>query len=291
MITLKKYLRPVARRYRFFIWKSMRDGKNNANGVFDYWQNNLFAFVITWIMPISILLTAAIGIYEFKQGELKIIVANTSLLLAANLVVLPRSIRLFVRKIAFAVVLAAFGIVMVCCLHKPELGCMYLFTCSFFMVLFFPGKICYAGLVANVVLFLLFTVYLITTPGAYITYHTTFYSWVVFSVNFLFIDTVLILLIRILLTSIKRSLEVQKELNRRVMAQALLKQEQHRRLREIAFIQSHLVRAPLLNIKGITSLILHIRDHNIEESLLINLEKSVDELDGVIRSVVERTSF
>ncbi|GGH72268.1 signal transduction histidine kinase [Filimonas zeae] len=269
----------------------MRNGRNSTHDVFEYWQNNLFAFVITWIIPVSVLVTLVMGFYEREHGEVNIIVANTCFLAAINLIVLQRSISLFFRKIAFAVVLAAFAIAAACCLHKPELGCMYLFTCSIFMVLFFPGKISYAGLLTNVAVFLLFSVYLFISPGAYITYHISLYSWIVFSVNFLFIDVVVILLIRMLLTNIKRSLEVQKELNRRLLEQRRLEQEQHRRLREIAFIQSHLVRAPLLNIKGITSLISHTRNHNIEEPLLISLEKSVDELDGVIRSVVERTSF
>lgn len=291
MITTGERWQLIVRRYRYFVWKCVRDGNSNTQNVFDYWQNNLFAFVITWIIPFSVLATVIVGFYEFTHGDVSVIIANAFFLSAINVLVLQRSISLFRRKVILALVLAAFAIVAACCLHKPELGCMYLFTCSIFMVLFFSGKISYAGLLANVIIFVLFTVYLLNHPGAYITYHITFYSWVIFSVNFLFIDAVIIVLIRILLTSIKRSLEVQKELNRRIRAQARLEQEQHRRLREIAFIQSHLVRAPLLNIKGITSLIIHTRNHNIEDSLLINLEKSVDELDGVIRSVVERTSF
>ncbi|WP_076380993.1 Na+/H+ antiporter NhaA [Filimonas lacunae] len=45
-----------------------------------------------------------------------------------------------------------------------------------------------------------------------------------------------------------------------------------------------------VSIKGISHLIINSEQYNIEESLLVSLEKSVEELDDVIKSVAERTA-
>jgi PAS domain S-box-containing protein len=66
--------------------------------------------------------------------------------------------------------------------------------------------------------------------------------------------------------------------------------EQNTALREIAWIQSHLVRAPLANILG---LILLLKDEIGEDTkiqnLMLLLEKSSKELDSVIRKVADKT--
>ncbi|TSJ36623.1 hypothetical protein FO440_22615 [Mucilaginibacter corticis] len=63
----------------------------------------------------------------------------------------------------------------------------------------------------------------------------------------------------------------------------------HHQLTEIGYIQSHMVRKPLANIIGLTSL---IRQESTEERVkdLCNmLEKSAGELDGVIKDISDKT--
>lgn len=242
-------------------------------------------------MPVAVLVALLISYYEWRMGDGYLVFANTCTLFLINLFVLQRKLSMFLRKLLFAIIMVSLSLLMAGFLHNPELGCIYLFTASIFMVLFFSGNISYAGVILNTLICLLFSLYLYISPAACLLYNISVYKWIVFSANFLFIDIVVVLLIRLLLASIERSLSAQKQLNRQLISEANLKQEQHRRLREIAFIQSHLVRAPLLNIKGISHLIINSHNHNIEQILLVNLEKSVDELDGVIKSVVEHTSL
>ena len=66
-------------------------------------------------------------------------------------------------------------------------------------------------------------------------------------------------------------------------------QKQNRVLKEIAWEQSHVVRAPLARIKGL----LHLLEDNCGgmelEEVMFHIKNSTDELDGIIRNIVERT--
>jgi PAS domain S-box-containing protein len=61
-------------------------------------------------------------------------------------------------------------------------------------------------------------------------------------------------------------------------------EKQNEKLKEIAHLQSHVVRAPLARIMGLTNLI--TQDKNNDKQLLEYLDISVHELDGVIRAIV-----
>ncbi|MCC8358388.1 PAS domain S-box protein [Salinimicrobium sediminilitoris] len=67
-------------------------------------------------------------------------------------------------------------------------------------------------------------------------------------------------------------------------------QSQNKVLKEIAWEQSHVVRAPLARIKGL----LHLLDEEVfedmsQEEILFHIKDSANELDSIIRSIVEKT--
>ncbi len=68
-------------------------------------------------------------------------------------------------------------------------------------------------------------------------------------------------------------------------------EEQNKRLKEIAWMQSHIVRAPLARIMGLASL---LTEQNIVSeienvSIIDNISSSAVELDKIIRQIVEKT--
>lgn len=67
-------------------------------------------------------------------------------------------------------------------------------------------------------------------------------------------------------------------------------EDQNKRLREISWIQSHLVRAPLSRIMGLTSLLsTNDSDESTMNELLPYLEGSAKELDDIIRDIIKKT--
>ena len=66
-------------------------------------------------------------------------------------------------------------------------------------------------------------------------------------------------------------------------------EKQNAQLKEIAFIQSHVVRAPLARLMAITDLIIDNACHQPDPQLLNYLDKSAKELDEVIKTIVQHS--
>lgn len=67
-------------------------------------------------------------------------------------------------------------------------------------------------------------------------------------------------------------------------------EDQNKRLREIAFIQSHIVRAPLMRIKGLADLICNYEEDAGQVKMMLGLmNEAVEELDNVIQDIVGKT--
>jgi GAF domain-containing protein len=81
--------------------------------------------------------------------------------------------------------------------------------------------------------------------------------------------------------------ELNKNLEDNVRARTSELETQNRQLTEYAFINSHLLRAPLARILGLSQLV--VREvHTVKErELLLALESSAHELDQIIRKISE----
>ncbi|WBL26944.1 PAS domain-containing protein [Zunongwangia sp. HGR-M22] len=67
-------------------------------------------------------------------------------------------------------------------------------------------------------------------------------------------------------------------------------EKRNRKLEEIAWQQSHMVRAPLAKIMGLVQLIKHDKKNAVEnEDLLEKLLNSADDLDAIVRKIAEKT--
>jgi signal transduction histidine kinase len=69
-------------------------------------------------------------------------------------------------------------------------------------------------------------------------------------------------------------------------------EQQREHLREIAFVSSHVVRAPLANIMGLTALIQQQGkdDHLLLQELLVHLESSAAQLDHAVKDIVSKAN-
>lgn len=69
-------------------------------------------------------------------------------------------------------------------------------------------------------------------------------------------------------------------------------EKQNEKLKEISWIQSHLVRAPVARILGLTQLINDMQEDVIEKEKMMNyLVQSANELDTIIKNITEKTSI
>ncbi|MDB5011580.1 MAG: domain S-box protein, partial [Mucilaginibacter sp.] len=67
-------------------------------------------------------------------------------------------------------------------------------------------------------------------------------------------------------------------------------EDQNKKLREISWIQSHLIRAPLARILGLIPLINSVREKKEERKKMLDyLMLSANELDKIIRTITDKT--
>jgi PAS domain S-box-containing protein len=66
-------------------------------------------------------------------------------------------------------------------------------------------------------------------------------------------------------------------------------EDQNKRLREISWTQSHLVRGPLSRILGLVNLMTLDKEQASNEELLPLLQKSASDLDDVIKEIIRKT--
>jgi two-component system, sensor histidine kinase and response regulator len=83
--------------------------------------------------------------------------------------------------------------------------------------------------------------------------------------------------------------EAELSLYRKKSAEAL--EEQNRKLKEISWLQSHVIRAPLAKIIGLVPLINDVTENSAERKKMLDyLIQSANELDEVIGNINEKTS-
>lgn len=67
-------------------------------------------------------------------------------------------------------------------------------------------------------------------------------------------------------------------------------EDKNKRLREIAFMQSHLFRAPLARLKGLVNLFDQAESESSKNELIDHIKFSVEEMDQVVRDIVSNTA-
>ncbi len=67
-------------------------------------------------------------------------------------------------------------------------------------------------------------------------------------------------------------------------------ENQNARLHEIAYIQSHIVRAPLARIMGLVDIIVQNTNEIPDPRILSYLDQSAKEFDEIIKEIISKTS-
>ncbi|MFD2872359.1 PAS domain S-box protein [Mucilaginibacter ximonensis] len=89
--------------------------------------------------------------------------------------------------------------------------------------------------------------------------------------------------------NVKNYIAIERDITERMNYLTAI-EEQNKQLREIAWVQSHMVRAPLASILGLTDLLINEIKEPTSSEALDMLKKSANDLDNVIREIVQKTA-
>ncbi|WP_158828524.1 PAS domain S-box protein [Mucilaginibacter lacusdianchii] len=197
----------------------------------EYWQDRLFVTVVLYSLPAGFCALVPSVWLEYRSGHLLLCYFDIASLIIFGIVSLCRGFSLKARKVAVAVIFATIAIIFMAVLGSFSMGCIYLFTLSVFVSLQFSDKAAYGTVAFNSVAFLTFAAdiqfHAVDLP---LLYQTSVNIWLVYTMNFLLMNLVVVGLVRQLL----------KSLNQTMVKEAWLTKELKKGLEQQARLNTHL---------------------------------------------------
>lgn len=277
------YIRKIATGYTKHIEDSSKPYLDSRQVDIDYLINALFIKVILYALPMAVVTTVAVVIIESLNGHFVTASLDSFYCCVLTIVLTNKRLSLVFRKHFMIFLMAAFSISSIAVLGSFEIGGTYLLAMSIFVSISFSRKLAFFSLLLNFSIcagfYLLIKFHLFNSP---LQCRYTAVSWLIAAMNFLFINCSLVILTRYLIERLKELITLADDRTAAV-------QIQNGKLKDIAYMHSHLVRAPLAKIVGLIGLLDMAERPEPEQEILVYLNDSSKELDDVIRSIVDQT--
>lgn len=270
--------------YKSFVARKTLGKHYAADKTLLYWQNWVFTLAITYALPISVLILIPCVILEIWAGHYYIAISDLFSTGLFALITLNPRLSLHLRKMLVSVGVTLLAISMLVLMGAVTMGFIYLLAISAFISLQFSNKFAYGSIVFNglVCALLAALLYFKLEFAPQFVASVTLNRWLIYSPNFLFMNLVVVGLIRQLLSIIATDITQQLHYTESI-------ENNNKKLLEIAHMHSHIVRVPLANIKGLSALLTENIPTESDKTLLVYLEDSVKQLDEVINEIVTST--
>jgi len=204
--------------------RTMEDASCQDATIMDYWRNRLFVNAMTVSLPLSIIAVIPSIIIEVNAGYYFVALLDILVMGLFFTLVLTPGISLIWRKISVGILIAVFAVLLFALMGSFSMGCIYLFALSIFIVLQYSGTTAFAGVIFNLVVCICFAV-ILNFKIFPLPLHSmiTLQRWVLYSSNFLFLDLILVALIRQLLDGLEQTITKKSVLYRRLEDELILK--------------------------------------------------------------------
>lgn len=272
MILWKKYISLIKRNVLV---------SSNQNKNLNYWRDDMFSNTIIFIIPMGIITLIPSLHWAFDSGYYPMVAIDLLSVLVIIFIGFKKGIKIKHRKLLFIgnLYLLSFSLIYYVGLNST----LYLLASCFLSVFIYSFKNKYTPALLNLYIA---AIYILFYSFDLITFQSNTFNpnelIAIFS-NLIFLSFLVCSLIPRLFEKLndrfQESLRHTKEI-----------EKQNALLKEITWIQSHVVRTPLSRLMALTEL---LKDHNITEEekkfLLDNIIISSEELDCIIRDIVQKS--
>lgn len=215
--------------YQHYIEKAMQPQAGQPLEDIVYWQQRLFINAIIYALPASLLALVPSVILEYRNGHLFMAYFNVTSITAVMAVAFAGKFSMELRKVVVSVIIALFAIILPIFIGGFSMGCIYLFSLSVFVCLQFSDRAAYTIVGFNLLVCLgfAFIIYykLFNIP---LVHDMPFGKWAIYSVNFLFMDLVAVILIRQILNGLTDTMQKQKWLFNQLQKETVEKASLHK---------------------------------------------------------------
>lgn len=267
-------------KYTLIIKRNILNSLEDNKGL-KYWRDDMFSNTIIYTIPLCLIALVPSLIWAFDSNYFTMFIIDLSCVAVLITIGFKRGIDIKIRKLLFVstvYILSSFLIY-----YVGLNSTLYLLTACFLSTFIFSFKNQYTPALLN--LFISVS-YIFLHYFDIITFHNNNFGYselfAVFS-NLIFISFLVCSLVPKLFKGLEDSFKEKIKHTKKI-------EKQNTILKEITWIQSHVVRTPLSRLMAITSL---LKDTDITEEerifLLENIMASSEELDNIIREIVLKT--
>ncbi len=246
-----------------------------------YWRDDMFSNTIIYIIPLSIITLIPSLFWAFESKLYMMIWIDLLSVIAALFIGLKKGIKIKKRKLLFigTVYFLSFSLIYFVGLNST----LYLLAACFLSTFIYTFKNQYTPALINFYISVVYisAYYLNLTP----TQRIDFKSSELFAVfaNLIFLSFLICSLVPKLFNGLDESFKNNIKHTKKI-------EKQNAVLKEITWIQSHIVRTPLSRIMGICNLLKENDNTEEEKTFLIeNMIISSNELDDIIKEIVTKS--
>jgi signal transduction histidine kinase len=252
-------------------------------------QERLFTTISIYFIPVSFIALVPGVWMALKDHIYSIAFFDILSVVAIVVVIFNRYLSLTLKKTFIIGIIYALAVFLIALFGFLGPGFIYLLAITIFVTLIFTGRLAaYLSVVLHFLTCAAFTIIinfkLFNSP--LINSYTTG-SWIAFSSNLIFLSLVCVLLIRKIMYGLERTILSERLLQNSLKSHMDAVELQNTKLRDIAFIQSHVVRSPLARIMGLVDLLQGDECNTAERELLTYLDQSAKEFDSIIKTISE----
>ncbi|MEL1241390.1 hypothetical protein [Flavobacterium flavipallidum] len=246
-----------------------------------YWRDDMFSNTIIYIIPLSIIALIPSLLWAFESKLYIMIWIDILSVLVALFIGLKKRIKIKHRKLLFigTVYFLSFSLIYFVGLNST----LYLLAACFLATFIYTFKNQYTPALLNCYIsaFYIFAYYLNFTPSHRIDFKSS-ELFAVFS-NLIFLSFLICSLVPKLFNGLDESFKNNIKHTQKI-------ENQNKVLKDITWVQSHIVRTPLSRIMAICNL-LKEKDNTEEEKtfLMDNIIVSSNELDNIIKDIVKKS--
>ena len=246
-----------------------------------YWRDDMFSNTIIYVIPLSVIALIPSLIWAFEEKLYPMVVVDILSVGMALFTGIKKGIKIKQRKLLFigtVYFLSSFLIY-----YIGLNSTLYLLAACFLATFIYTFKNQYAPAFFNVYISIFYIVlyYFELTPPHNINFKTS-ELFAVFS-NLIFLSFLICSLVPKLFNGLDDSFKSNIKHTTKI-------EKQNEVLKEITWIQSHVVRTPLSRLMAITNL-LKENDNTEEEKIFLidNISVSCNELDQIIQDIVSKS--
>lgn len=179
----------------------------------DYLSNRLFTHAIIYGLPVAFIALIPTVYAAIRNNNVFMVLFGIGIVTAVACVSLIKGIAMFYRKLAVSAALVITAIVLIVIRGDLGIGCVYLLTFSVFYALHFSDVMAKRAVFINALICLVFSLV--------ITFHllhtkAIIFEWIIQSVNFLFLNIVIIAMIRFTINRLERTMRAETDIYQRL---------------------------------------------------------------------------